>query len=394
LSEFINNSKDRIESLLKFSQGIIKGEDGSKLLEKFGEALKYITPYDMIAMEEKQLKMGLTPKQIKEKIEKVMNVVYDQLKNYEWEKPQPGHPLFFLMLENRELEKRLTAIKSDLKEKDFTLFTQHIADLSGIENHYSRKENILFSYLERVWDNCRPLAVMWSIHDDIRLKLKHLNKLLKEKTEFDGEIYKLVGDLFFLMYGMIFKEELVVFPVAMETLDGYHWQKIKGQSAEIGYSFIDAPQSKKNEEKQADSILESVKSNFTTKTGSLDNLQLEQILNTLPLDITFIDENDEVKYYSNPKDRFFHRIPAIIGRKVQKCHPPESVHVVEKILSSFKSGEKDDAAFWIQMKGKFVLIKYYAIRNENEYLGTLEVSQDVTDIRKLEGEKRLLDWSI
>ncbi|OPX25971.1 MAG: hypothetical protein B1H06_06605 [Candidatus Cloacimonas sp. 4484_143] len=117
------------------------------------------------------------------------------------------------------------------------------------------------------------------------------------------------------------------------------------------------------------------------------------ILNTIPLDITFIDENDEVRYFSNPKDRFFPRSPAIIGRKVQKCHPPESVHVVEKILDSFKAGTRDEASFHIQMKGKVIQIRYFAVRNENgNYLGTLEVGQDVTEIRDLEGEKRLLDW--
>ena len=392
MSEFINNSEKRVENLFQFSQGIIQGKDGTKLLEKFGEALKYITPHDMLAMEEKQLKMGITPQQIKEKIEKMMNVIYDQLKKYEWEKPQEGHSLYYLMQENRELETRLAAIKIDLKDKNYFHFKQHIAELSGIENHFLRKENILFSYLERVWENCRPLAVMWSIHDDIRLKLKHLNKILLEKEDFDAEIYSQVGELFFLMYGMIFKEELVLYPVAMETLDSFHWQKIKAQSAEIGYSFIVPPKTTKTTEKKKHLDSATDNSNFQTETGNLSNLQIEQIFNTLPLDITFIDTNDEVRYFSNSKDRFFPRSPAIIGRKVQNCHPPESVHIVEKILASFKAGKKDEAAFHIKLKGKFILIKYYAIRKKDEYLGTLEVSQDITDIKKLKVEKRLLDW--
>ncbi|MDO9578846.1 MAG: PAS domain-containing protein [Candidatus Cloacimonadales bacterium] len=392
MSEFINNREKRQESLLKFSQGILQGKDGTKLLGKYGEALKYITPHDMIAMEERQLKMGITPQQIKDKIEKLMNVVYEQLKKYEWEKPQEGHPLFYLMLENRELEKRLATIKTDLKEKRFSKFKRHIADLSGMENHYLRKENVLFSYLERVWEHCRPLAVMWSIHDDIRMKLKHLNKILLEKEDFDAEIYNQVGELFFLMYGMIFKEELVVYPVAMETLDSYHWQKIKAQSAEIGYSFIEPPIKQEKIEKQSRIDLTVQDTIFQTETGSLSNLQIEQIFNTLPLDITFIDANDEVRYFSNSQDRFFPRSPAIIGRKVQNCHPPESVHIVEKILTSFKTGEKDEAAFHIRLKGKFVLIKYHAIRKKDKYLGSLEVSQDITDIKKLKSEKRLLDW--
>jgi len=290
-------------------------------------------------------------------------------------------------------KKRLTAIKTDLKSKDYSAFKHHIADLSGIENHYLRKENILFSYLERVWEHCRPLAVMWSIHDDIRMTMKQLNKILKEKDDFDADIYSLVGDLFFLMYGMIFKEELVVYPVAKETLNGYHWQKIKAQSAEVGYSFIDPPQAASGMENQQKQIKIEVDSfHFKTETGSLSNLQIEQIFNTLPLEMTFIDANDEVKYFSHPKDRFFHRSQAIIGRKVQNCHPPESVHIVEQILDSFKSGKKDEAVFRIKMKGKYILIKYHAVRKNEEYLGTLEISQDITEISKMKDEKRLLDW--
>jgi len=112
----------------------------------------------------------------------------------------------------------------------------------------------------------------------------------------------------------------------------------------------------------------------------------------LPVDITMIDENDRVCFFSNPKERFFPRSKAIIGRTVQNCHPPESVHVVDDLVKAFKSGEKDSESFWIQMKGRFVLIQYFALRDEdNAYKGCIEVSQDVTDIRKLNGEKRLMD---
>jgi PAS domain S-box-containing protein len=117
------------------------------------------------------------------------------------------------------------------------------------------------------------------------------------------------------------------------------------------------------------------------------------IFNTLPVDITFVDENDKVRFFNRAKERLFPRSPAIVGRAVQNCHPPESVHLVEKIIESFRLGKKDRADFWIQMKGMFILIQYYAIRNEEgEYKGVLEVSQDVTDIRRLEGQKRLPDW--
>jgi DUF438 domain-containing protein len=114
----------------------------------------------------------------------------------------------------------------------------------------------------------------------------------------------------------------------------------------------------------------------------------------LPVDISFVNENDEVAYYSASPERIFPRSPGVIGRKVQNCHPPKSVEMVEKILSEFKAGTKSIADFWIQMQGKFILIKYFAVRDaEGKYRGCLEVSQDVTEIRKLEGQKRLLDWN-
>ncbi|MCF7792535.1 MAG: PAS domain-containing protein [Candidatus Cloacimonetes bacterium] len=391
MSDFVQKQVERREHLLKFSQGILQGKDGKRLLKKYGESIQNITPHDMIFMEEQQLKMGISATQIKEKIEKVMNVIYEPLRNYKWDKPAEDHALSHFMQENEQLKLILQKMKKNLQKKNLEELNQNLNKLLQIEKHFLRKENILFPYLERVWQNCRPLAVMWSLDDDIRMKLKWLKKLLKKKQDFDSDLYKEIGELFFLMYGMIFKENLVVFPVAMETLSESHWKKIAAQSKEIGYSFIDPPEIHISLEKPENRKKVNL-TDFNCETGRLSNMQIESIFNNLPIDITFIDANDEVKYFSNPKDRFFPRSPAIIGRKVQNCHPPESVHMVQKILNSFKTGEKNEASFHIQLKGKFVQIRYFALRKNDKYIGTLEVSQDVTDIRKLNGEKRLLDW--
>lgn len=129
----------------------------------------------------------------------------------------------------------------------------------------------------------------------------------------------------------------------------------------------------------------------------IGNLSLEQIntmLKTLPVDLTFVDDKDEVAYYSDTEDRIFPRSKGIIGRAVQNCHPPKSVHIVEDILQKFKSGEKDVAEFWIQMDGNFIMIRYFALRDEEgKYMGTLEVSQELSRLRTLEGERRLVQWS-
>ena len=394
MSEFINNREKRLGSILKFSMGIMNGEDGVELYNKYKEALSQITPYDIVEIEDRQLKRGIKPKQIKKYLEKVLNVIYDNLKKYDWQRPQKNHPLYYLMQENRELEKILNKIKQSLKTKDFVSFKKQVELLPEYEKHFARKENVLFPFLEKAWVNYKPLIVMWSLHDDIRKIWKTLITDIDIENEFSAVIFKDIGELFFLMYGMIFKEELVVYPIAMETLDEYTWDKIRSQEAEIGYSYIEAPVykiAKKEEEQEIHS--EIISTLFKSETGIMSQEQVINIFNTLPLDITFIDENDEVKFFSNPKDRFFPRSPAIIGRKVQNCHPPESVHIVESILAAFKKGEKTEAEFWIQMKGKFIFIRYFPVKDkEGKYIGTLEVSQDITDIKKLEGEQRLLDW--
>lgn len=167
------------------------------------------------------------------------------------------------------------------------------------------------------------------------------------------------------------------------------WVAMMDQSFETGWCYIQQPEITHHQ---------GIKSNSNTDlidlgTGVLAADQIKLLLNTIPVDVTFIDENDEVRYFSGGNHRIFHRSAAIIGRKVQNCHPPESVHMVNQIVDAFKSGVRDHADFWITMKGKFLHIRYFAVRNEQElYKGTLEVSQDVTEIRALQGQRRLLEW--
>ncbi|MGP3779667.1 DUF438 domain-containing protein [Halanaerobium saccharolyticum] len=448
MSEFINNSEQRVQQLLEFSMGMMAGKNGKELIDQYQEAIENVTPHDMIAMEDLQIKKGVKPSEIKEDIEKIMNVLNPHLEKYEWDKPEAGHPLYYLMQENRELEKLLRKFKDNIKRIEFdseTVKEEEIENLRSLtmqlqefDRHFVRKENILFPYLEKKWKNYRPLNVMWSLHDDIRKNLKKLLNLLSDRDNFDMEIRQLLGEILMLMYRMIFKEENVVFPVAMETLTLKEWKQIQRESMQMGYVYIEPPQKNilskkdengkkiKNEESKQKALNKQGQpgssaeedSDYThpgslpemesdTVTGEIPlegvmlglgtgNLSLEEVkmmINKLPLDITYVDQNDRVKFFSNPEDRFFPRSKAIIGRTVKNCHPPESVHIVEKILTAFKAGEKDKARFWIQMRGKFILIEYYALRDENgNYRGTIEVSQDLTELRELEGEQRLLDW--
>jgi DUF438 domain-containing protein len=245
---------------------------------------------------------------------------------------------------------------------------------------------------------------MWSFHDDIRKNLKMLIRELQETKADLVQINSLIGDLFFDMNAIKFREEKILFTPILETLSDDILEDMYQQSFELGFAFIETPpkrnRSKTKNTRPKNMSLSEVLNSEDLQASMLDmgtgQLKLEQILlmlNALPVDITFVDENDEVRFFSNPKDRFFPRSKAIIGRLVENCHPPESVHIVKKILSAFRSGEKSNAKFWIQIKGKFILIQYFALRDDNNiYKGVIEVSQELNDIRNLKGERRLLDW--
>ena len=193
---------------------------------------------------------------------------------------------------------------------------------------------------------------------------------------------------------MIYKEEHILFPMALETLGESDWAKVREGEEEIGYAWVQPAETwKPSAGPYQENIPHDKVGSLTLDTGLLTAEQINLLLMHLPVDISFVDENDKVAYYSQTEDRIFPRSPGIIGRSVQNCHPARSVHVVEKILQEFKAGNRDSAEFWIQMKGRFIHIRYFAMRDRGgKYRGTLEVSQDVTSIRGLEGDKRLLDW--
>jgi PAS domain S-box-containing protein len=197
---------------------------------------------------------------------------------------------------------------------------------------------------------------------------------------------------------MIYKEEKILFPMALETLNEAEWARVKGGEEELGYAWITPGSGWKPSEEAAREAVEVPAYSrpglkIKLDTGMLSEVQLNRILKCLPVDISFVDESDTVLYYSQTADRIFPRSPGVIGRKVQNCHPPESVHIVNRILQAFRAGERDVAEFWINLKGRLIHIRYLAVRDDQgQYLGCLEVSQDVTAIRGLQGEKRLLDW--
>jgi hypothetical protein len=304
----------------------------------------------------------------------------------------PSHPVKALRRENRRIEAICAAARDALRTGDQAALHSQLELLRGVDRHYSLKENALFPFLER-HGFPGPSKVMWSKHDEVR-------QLLKKAYSAPAGDTAPVESLLTEIEGMVFKEESILFPAALERIPPAEWVQILTACNEIGYAYLsgdglhDAILAAENAPAQPDATDGGgpQKDGVTLPSGKMSIDELTAVLDTLPVDITFVDAEDRVKYFSQSKDRIFVRATSVIGRNVQNCHPPQSVHKVVEIVKAFKDGTRDHADFWITMNGRFVFIRYFAVRDPaGKYLGTLEVTQDLTEIRGLSGERRLLD---
>jgi DUF438 domain-containing protein len=381
--------KPTTEARQEILKGIIKdlhaGVGLGILKKRFLDLIKDVSPAEIAGMEQKLIEEGMPETEVKRLCSVHVEVFKESLDKKTMPGLPAGHPVHTFMLENRHAEGIL---------HDLTLLTdmaglpRMLEALSPIDKHYLRKEHQLFPILEAK-GIAGPSKVMWAIHDDIRGKLKDLSSLAsagKAKPEDVKGLVEMLGD-------MIYKEEHILYPMALETLSEEDWARVKKGEEEIGFAWVEGAGPMQPSAGAAQPMPAGRIGSMNLDTGQLTTDQVNLILTHLPVDISFVNEMDEVAYYSQTKDRLFPRSPGIIGRKVQNCHPPKSVGTVVKILDSFKKGEKDSAEFWIQMKGRFIFIRYFAVRDgAGKYMGTLEVSQDLTELRSLTGEKRLLDW--
>jgi len=269
-----------------------------------------------------------------------------------------------------------------------------ISHFKESESHYIREENVLFPYIEK-HGITQPPAIMWMEHDKIRETKKSLYKLFDSHgnmapRDFVEQLGELSTSLSDMLTNHFYKENNILFPTSLNVINDEEWKDIRNQFDDLGYCCF-TPQPAKVNTKYGIPISKSGKRLITFETGSLWQEEIEAILNTLPVELTFVDKEDTVRYFNQHEDKIFVRTKAIIGRKVQQCHPKKSIHLVNQILEEFKSGKRDLADFWINFKDKLVYIRYFPVRNKNgEYLGCLEVTQDITNIKKLKGEKRLL----
>ena len=386
---------DKINQLITYIKRLNSKEDGRSLYLEYKEDIDTVTPQDAFEIFHGLIQDGFKENEILVFLDKIINVFYESLSNYRYQRPKNDNFLLDLILENEEMKKKIEGIKVVIREPVSSIRRQKllplVEELKEFYPHYTKKENILFPYLEKKMEKFEGLTIMWALHDEVKREIEYAIKLIKDPSSDDHSINVAIAEMFFGVLGLVRKEELILFPSASEVLEENEWYDMHKQSHEYEFPYI---QKTWDPELIKESIaVDGISGTFKTETGELTMEQLALVFSYLPVDMTFVDENNKVRFFTRPKDRIFPRSPAIIGRDVKNCHPPDSVHIVEEIVSSFKRGERDSATFWINIKGKKVLIQYFALRDDSgSYKGVIEVSQDITEISQLQGERRLLQW--
>ena len=405
MSEYINNTQKRKEQIKTLLKRIHAGTLVESLKDDFAPLLDNTNAAEITEVEQMLIAEGMPAEEIQNLCDVHVLLFKENLDQAPTPQTTPGHPIRNFILENNAVRSRLEALNTLVSHLDdgnttdkLQVIKQLVQTVSAFESHYARKENILFPYLEKK-NFSGPSNVMWGIHDQIRAAWKEALRLLNDNPADIPAIQTTTRRFVEQMQEMIYKEEKILFPAAIERLSDEDWQQIARQEKEIGYCFIQPEALPQPVQPKSDDMAHSPAQpareqagQFPLDTGTLTLQQINMMIRALPVDITFVDENDEVRFFSLTKDRIFQRSPAIIGRKVQNCHPPQSVDKVQHILDDFKRGKREEAEFWIQMGEKFVVISYYALRDDaGAYKGTLEVSLDAAHLRGLQGERRLLD---
>ncbi len=410
MSELINNSQKRKELLKHMILQLHEGEAPDEVRGRLIELMKKVPYGDVVEVEQELISEGVLDETEVLKFCDMHTQALEGAIDTSGAKEIPvGHPVDVFIKENLELKKLINQVRVVLGEFDgasddkipaiFLKLKGMYNALMDVDKHYRRKENLLFPYLEN-YGITGPPTVMWGKHDETRGFLKAALETLEVSDGITVEEVKAVIEMVLspalsAVEDMTLKEEEILFPMTMDKLTDIEWYEIQEQTLEIGFCLYDPKEEWKpegmvrNEEELSDD-----KELIQLPSGSFTKTELEAILNSLPIDMTFVDKNEKVKYFTQGEERIFDRNRAILNRDVKLCHPPSSVGIVEEILEDFSSGKEIKAPFWIQMGGKFIHIEYVALKDKNgNFLGTLEVSQDLTAKRKLEGDQRLLSYS-
>ena len=405
MSEHINNASQRKEALKKVIQRLHAGESVADLQKEFGDAIRGATASEIAEAERAMISEGVSVGEIQRLCDLHVAVFRESLDEEPAPESLPGHPIFTFRMENEVTQRLLEAMQDSLDtwsqgdEPELDSLRTQAENLAAIEKHYSRKENLLFPYLEKKGFE-GPSTVMWGVDNEIRAQIKQFRAILLQGTVDPEAALSQFESLATDIREMIYKEEKILFPEALARLTDKEWGEIRAQEEEIGYFNVtprnswqpEAEEKEKTETEAGNGTAPDAEGLLSMATGALTLEQVNLMLTHLPVDVTFVDEHDRVRYFSQGRERIFDRSPAIIGREVTRCHPPQSVHKVQIILDDFRSGKREVAEFWIQAGGNFIHIRYFALHDaQGAYRGCIEVSQNVTHIRELEGEQRLLD---
>lgn len=402
MSEQINNREYRKQVIKQVISELHQGKTVEEVKGRFEEAFQDVSAMEISEVEQALVAEGLPISEIQRLCDVHAAVFKGSIAEIHQPVDQskiPGHPANVLKLENRHIE-RLVASRIEphlaaLPNADaFEALQEGVRALAAIDLHYERKENMFFPYMEK-YGIVAPPQVMWGVHDEIRGQIKEVLALMAEQGPSAPALKEKIAALAEKVLEMIFKEEKIMLPMLLEHLTPDEWRSIAAESAEMGYMIDDVPSWGSPQDATLPAgeakLDEPAPGSINMPSGVMKVEELIAVLNTLPFDMTFVDKDGVVRYFSEGKERIFPRARAVIGRKVANCHPPASVHVVEKIVEDLQSGEKDHEDFWINMGEKYVLIRYFAVRNEQgEFMGVLEVSQNIKPIQEITGEKRLV----
>lgn len=412
MEENLKVDNKRLEKIMEIKLNYLKGnislETAKEEMRKFFDK---VTAQEFAICEQYLQQYGISDDELVEKMDEILEIFDGILVGDKLDLPL-GHPIRTYLDEVEAIREVLEQMRDKLKKKFIKNEWAELYDkLEEINIHFSRKQNQLFPALEKAGFD-KPSKVMWTLDNDIKNIIKKAKVHLE--NDYDNKFLGLQNEVIEMVEDMMVKEEEILYPTAMDLLPDEDFIKMRKGDDEIGYCLIPSPAPYGNEEKgnnnfssnnellkdlanvlQKHNVINTSSNNevLDVSKGKLTLEQINLIFKHLQVDLSYVDENEIVKFYSDTKHRVFPRSAGVIGRKVQNCHPRESVDTVEEIIRAFRKGEQDEAEFWLEIGGKFIYIIYNAVRDEEgKFRGVLEMMQDVTHIRSLEGSQRLLSW--
>ena len=393
-------NKGKIREIIK---RLHKGENVDKVKAEFKDAIKDVSSMEIAQVEEEMIKEGVPVEEIHKLCDVHLAAFSESLKR---EKPlaPEGHPVRTLMTEHQamldlaaELKREAGALlgfpSAAAAADTLKVVEALVGNFRAAENHYLREENVLFPILQKKGFT-QPPTIMWMEHDRIRAIKKDLfavweSRAALTRPELSKKMEAAALALSEMLAAHFMKENSILFPASMKVITEAEWAEMAPQFDSIGYCPFSPSTARTGAAAKAKGGADGTE--WVFETGRLTREELEGILFAIPVELSFVDADDNVRFFSQNRERIFPRTPAVLGLNVRGCHPQKSLHIVEKILADFKAGQEGPAVFWIELKGRKILIQYFPVRGrDGRYLGCAEAVQDITDVKKVEGEKRLL----